>query len=205
MKSLPLIFSILFAVSLCHCNTQPMLNAQEAAEYARYVKNNGAIATNLRSAANQAAKIAGEIKNVRTGKVTRIPMSAEEQATVRRLFAVVDAPPILAQEDWYEYRRYERNMIHPTPPLCFCDIVFLAADGTELASKSLFESPWTDVGDKKDTDSYRTFEDGSDTGDTINGRYIPNLIAEGELIRQFNQLPVMTKLKQMAADCYAGR
>ena len=205
MKSHPLIFSMLFAVCLCHCTTQPQLNAQEEAEYALYVKNHDAVATRLRSAANRAAKIAGEFKNVRTGKVTRIPMSAAEQATVRRLFAEVEAPPILAQGDWYEYQRYKRNMIHPTPPACFCDIVFLAPDGTKLAAKSLFESPWTDIGDKKDTDSYRTFEDGSDTGDTINGRYIPGLIAEGELIRQFNQLPVMGTLEQMAEDCYAGR
>lgn len=205
MKSRALIFSILLAGSLCQCNTQPRLNARDAEEYARYVKNHGSIAADLRSAANQAAQIAGEIKNVRTGKVTRIPMSAEEQATVRRLFSEVEAPPILAQGDWYEYQRYKRNMIHPTPPACFCNIVFLTADGTELASKFLFESPWSDIGDKKDTDSYRTFEDGTDTGDTINGRYIPGILAEAEHIRQFNALPVMSKLKQMAADCYAGR
>lgn len=205
MKSRALIFSILLAGSICQCSPQPRLNARDAEEYARYVKNHGSIATELRSAANQAAQIAGEIKNVRTGKVTRIPMSAEEQATVRRLFSEVEAPPILAQGDWYEYQRYKRNMIHPTPPACFCNIVFLTADGTELASKFLFESPWSDIGDKKDTDSYRTFEDGADTGDTINGRYIPGILAEAEHIRQFNALPVMSKLKQMAADCYAGR
>lgn len=205
MKSRALIFSILLAGSLCQCNTQPRLNAQDAEEYVRYVKNHGSIATELRSAANQAAQIAGEIKNVRTGKVTRIPMSAEEQATVRRLFSEVEAPPILAQGDWYEYQRYKRNMIHPTPPACFCNIVFLTADGTELASKFLFESPWTNIGDKNDIDSYRTFEDGADTGDTINGRYIPGILAEAEHIRQFNALPVMSKLKQMASDCYAGR
>ena len=130
-------------------------------------------------------------------------MSREEQDAVRRLFSTVVPSPLLPPADWYEYKQYKRGMIHPSPPPCFCSIVFLAADGTKLASNGLFESPWTDICDKKKLDSYREFKDGSDPGDEINGRYIPQLFAEEEYIRQFKNLPVMNKLRQMADDCYA--
>lgn len=205
MNILPLIIPAICALSLCTGCVPHKLTPQEETEYARYAQHLASIAPPLRSAATQAAEISGEFYDVRTKETTRVPMSEEEQAVVRRLFAAVESSPLLPPADWYEYMQYKRGMIHPSPPPCFCSIVFLAADGTKLASNGLFESPWTDICDKKKLDSYREFKDGSDPGDEINGRYIPQLFAEEELIRQFNSLPVMDKLKQMAADCYAGR
>lgn len=193
------------AALLLSCCAERQLNADQAAEYARYEQWLGSISAKLRSAAAKAAKIEGRFKNVKTQKVIRVPMSAEEQAIVRRLFAGVESPPLLPPNDWYEYEKYRRNMIHPSPPAAFCDIVFLAADGTELASKGLFESPWSDIGDRKNADSYREFEDGSDMGDEINGRYIPCILADAELIRQFEALPVMSKLSKLLQEAYSPR
>ncbi len=192
---------IIAALLLGSC-AERQLDAQQAAEYARYEQWLGSIAAKLRTAATKAAKIEGRFNDVKSNKVIRIPMSAEEQDVVRRLFAGVESPPLLPPGDWYEYEQYRRNMIHPTPPAAFCDIVFLAADGTELGSKGLFESPWTDIGDRKNADSYREFEDGSDMGDEINGRYIPCILADGELIRQFKALPVMNKLSKLLREAY---
>lgn len=192
---------IIAALLLGSC-AERQLDAQQAAEYARYEQWLGSIAAKLRTAATKAAKIEGRFNDVKSNKVIRIPMSAEEQDVVRRLFAGVESPPLLPPNDWYEYEQYRRNMIHPTPPAAFCDIVFLAADGTELDSKGLFESPWTDIGDRKNADSYREFKDGSDMGDEINGRYIPCILADGELIRQFKALPVMNKLSRLLREAY---
>lgn len=192
---------IIAALLLGSC-AERQLDAQQAAEYARYEQWLVSIAAKLRTAATKAAKIEGRFQDVKSEKVIRVPMSAEEQDVVRRLFAGVESPPLLPPNDWYEYEQYRRNMIHPTPPAAFCDIVFLAADGTELASKGLFESPWTDIGDRKNADSYREFEDGSDMGDEINGRYIPCILADGELIRQFKALPVMNKLSKLLREAY---
>ena len=193
------------AALLLSCCAERQLDADQAADYARYKQWHGTVAAKLRYAAIQATKIEGHFKEVKTQKVIRVPMSAKEQAVVRRLFAGVESPPLLPPDDWYEYELYQRNMIHPSPPAAFCDIVFLAADGTELASWSLFESPWTDIGDKKNADSYREFEDGSDMGDKLFGRYIPNPLADAELIRQFEELPVMTKLSKLLQEAYSPR
>ena len=203
MKILPLIIPAICAFFLCTGCAPHKLTPQEETEYARYAQKHGSIAARLRTAATQAAEISGEFYDVRTKETTRIPMSREEQDAVRRLFSTVVPSPLLPPADWYEYKQYKRGMIHPSPPPCFCSIVFLAADGTKLASNGLFESPWTDICDKKKLDSYREFKDGSDPGDEINGRYIPQLFAEEEYIRQFKNLPVMNKLRQMADDCYA--
>ena len=199
---------VLAGICLSACTFQHELTPQELEEYARYVRNHDSVAAKLRTAAKQATEIVGEFTYFEnsTRKTTRVPMSQEEQDVVRRLFSGVESPPLLPQADWYEYQQYKRNMIHPSPPLCFCDIVFLAADGSVLASETLFESPWTDIGDKKNADNYRKFESGHDPCESpFNAHYIPQLFAEQELIRQFQSLPVMNKLKQMADDCYAGR
>ena len=197
---------VLAGICLSACTFQHELTPQELEEYARYVRNHDSAAHKLRTAARQATVIEGKFYDVRTRKTTRVPMSKKEQDLVRRLFAGVESPPLLPQTDWYEYEQYERNMIHPSPPLCFCDIVFLAADGSELASETLFESPWTDIGDKKNADNYRKFESGHDPSEfPLNSYYIPQLFAKQELIQQYHSLPVMNKLKQLADDCYAGR
>ena len=197
---------VLAGICLSACTYQHQLTPQELEEYARYVRNHDSAAAKLRNAAKQATVIEGKFYDVRTRKTTRVPMSKKEQDVVRRLFAGVESPPLLPQTDWYEYEQYQRNMVHPSPPLCFCDIVFLAADGSKLATESLFESPWTDIGDKKNTDNYRSFESGHDPSEfPLNSYYIPQLFAEQELIQQYQSLPVMNKLKQMADDCYAGR
>ncbi len=199
---------VLAGICLSACTCQHQLTPQELEEYARYVRNHDSAAAKLRNAAKQATEIVGELTYYENSarKTTRVPMSKEEQDVVRRLFAGVESPPLLPQTDWYEYQQYERNMIHPSTPLCFCDIVFLAADGSELAAETLFESPWTDIGDKKNADNYRKFESGHDPCESpFNAHYIPQLFAEQELIQQYHSLPVMNKLKQLADDCYAGR